>query len=100
MNGVGLKNLLQNMYQEIFANPVAAPRFFSEDYVQTSDGRSISYFEFIEHIHHVVSVRERIEIEVVDVIRDGNRIADRHTVKLIRKDGRRSLLEVTNHLEP
>jgi len=94
LNGVELKNLLHSMYQEIFANPDAAPRFFSEDYVQTTDGRTLSYSEFIEHIRHVISVTERIEIEVVDVIRDGNRIADRHTVRWTRKDGTRSLLEV------
>jgi len=94
LNGVELKNLLHDMYREIFANPDAAPLFFSEDYVQTTDGHSISYSEFIDHIRHVVRVTKRIEIEVVDVIRDGNRIADRHTVKLTRKDGARSLLEV------
>jgi len=94
LNGVELKGLLRDMYREIFANPDSAPRFFSEDYAQTTDGHSISYAEFIEHIHHVISVTERIEIEVVDVIRDGNRIADRHTVKLIHKDGTNSLLEV------
>ena len=94
LNGVELKNLLQDMYREIFANPDAAPRFFSEDYVQMTDGHSISYSQFIEHIRHVISVTKRIEIEVVDVIRDGNRIADRHTVRLTRKDGTSSLLEV------
>ena len=94
LNGVELKNLLQDMYREIFANPDAAPRFFSEDYVQRTDGHFISYSEFIEHIRHVISVTQRIEIEVLDVVRDGNRIADRHTVRLTRKDGISSLLEV------
>jgi len=94
LNGVELKNLFHNMYQEIFANPDAAPRFFAKDYVQTTDGHSISYSEFIDHIRHVVSVTKRIEIEVADVVRDGNRIADHHTVKLTRKDGERSSLEV------
>ena len=94
LNSVELKNVLHDMYQEIFANPDAVPEFFSEDYVQTTDGHLISYSEFVEHIRHVVSVSERVEIEVVDVIRDGNRIADRHTVKLTRKDGTNALLEV------
>ena len=94
LNGVELKNMLRDMYQEIFANPNDVSRFFSEDYVQTTDGHSLRYSEFIEHIRHVIAVTDRIEVDVVDVIRDGDRIADRHTVKLTRKDGTRALLEV------
>ena len=47
LNGVELKNLLRDMYQEIFTNPNVAPRYFSEHYVQTTDGRSINYSEFV-----------------------------------------------------
>jgi hypothetical protein len=62
-------------------------RYFHPDYRQTSDGRDLDYADFLAHIR---TLRGRVRsgrFDIVDVVADGDRIADRHRVRLIKSDG-------------
>jgi len=62
-------------------------RYFSPDFRQCVDGVSLSRAEFAQHIR---LLRQRLRsgrIEVIEALRDGRRIADRHTVHAWRHDG-------------
>jgi len=92
--GAQLRAMLEDMYQSVFADPACVPRYFSDDYVQVTDGKTIGYAEFLAHLRHLQGLIATIEFEVLDAMCDGDRLADRHVVRLLRKDGTESRHEV------
>lgn len=99
LHGAELRRTLDKMYREIFTGAeenieASVARYFSENYVQVTDGVSIRYPEFLEHVRHLMRVVKRIDIQVLDALRDGDQIADRHIVKIVRNDGANSTIEV------
>lgn len=68
--------------------------FVSPAYVQHTDGTMVGFDGFVDHIRHVRSVIASGFIEVNEVVRNGNAIADRHTVTVTKKDGTNSSFEV------
>jgi hypothetical protein len=68
--------------------------FVSPAYVQHTDGTTIGFDGFVDHMRHLRSVVAGGLIEVNEAVRDGNRIADRHTVTVTKKDGTNSSFEV------
>jgi hypothetical protein len=69
-------------------------RYFAPDYEQRTDGEIADRNDFIEHIRALRAVVASGEIEVIEVVRQGDRIADRHRVTVTKRDGARSQLEV------
>ena len=99
MHGAELRQALDKIYREVFTSPEqdierVARKYFSDSYVQITDGVSICYPEFLEHIRHLKSIAKRIDVQVVDALRDGDKIADRHIVKIVRNDDDTSSIEV------
>jgi hypothetical protein len=68
--------------------------FVNPAYVQHTDGTTVGFDGFVDHMRHLRSVVASGLIEVNDVVRDGNAIADRHTVTVTTKDGSNSSFEV------
>ena len=89
-----LKVALRGCLERVFADPDRIPTFFTDDYVQTTDGTTCDRKEFEEHIRHLASMVQSIRFEVLDALRQGDRIADRHLVHVSYKDGRRATMEV------
>jgi len=99
VHGAELRQALDKIYREVFTSPEqdierVARKYFSDSYVQITDGVSICYPEFLEHIRHLKSIAKRIDVQVVDALRDGDKIADRHIVKIVRNDDDTSSIEV------
>ncbi|OKK17219.1 hypothetical protein AMK16_20200 [Streptomyces sp. CB00455] len=65
----------------------AADRHFAPDYRQRTDGRWDDRDGFLEHIAHLRSIVAEGTVKVHDELHDGGRYADRHTVRLTKKDG-------------
>ncbi len=69
-------------------------RYFAPGYRQRTDGEEIDRDGFV---HHIEVLRSRVasgRVEVLEVLAQGNRIADRHRVEVTRSDGSTSLIEV------
>jgi hypothetical protein len=69
-------------------------RYFHPEYRQTSDGRELDYAAFLAHVR---TVRGRVRsgrFDILDVVADGDRIADRHRVRLRTTSGGEILAEV------
>jgi len=67
---------------------------FHPSYVQVTDGVVSDYDEFVAHITHVRTVAADGEIVVHEAVHEGNRVADRHTVTITKRDGSRTSFEV------
>jgi hypothetical protein len=81
--------------QEEFPLEETAARYFHPDYRQCADGEALDYAGFLDHMK---LLRSRIalgcRVEVHESLREGRRIADRHTVHVIKADGGRVETEV------
>ena len=64
-----------------------ARRHFAEDYKQRTNGSWDDRAGFLEHIRHLRSVVQSVEIEVLDEFVSGTRYADRHVVTVFKNDG-------------
>jgi hypothetical protein len=65
----------------------AADRHFAPDYRQRTNGQWDDRDDFLKHIAHLRTVVAEGSVEVHDELYDGARYADRHTVRVTKKDG-------------
>ncbi len=69
-------------------------RYFTPDYEQRTDGELVDRKGFVEHIRALRALVAEGHVEVLEVVREGTRLADRHRVTVTKRDGSRSQLEV------
>ena len=69
-------------------------RYFSADYEQRTDGETVDRAGFVAHIRTLRSLVAEGRIEVLEALRVGERIADRHRVTVTKTDGITSEIEV------
>ncbi|MER0443767.1 nuclear transport factor 2 family protein [Streptomyces sp. Edi4] len=72
----------------------AADRHFAPDYRQRTNGSWDDRDAFLQHIAHVRTVVATGSVEVHDELFDGDRYADRHTVRVTKRDGSTVVTEV------
>ncbi|HEX4246986.1 MAG TPA: nuclear transport factor 2 family protein [Pseudonocardia sp.] len=89
---VDLVTRVQQVLNEVcFGSPdeaeTAVARHFSPDYVQVTDGNRLEYKEFVEHIKHLRGVIASGTVEVHEAVRNGDLVADRHTMRATKVDG-------------
>ncbi len=69
-------------------------RYFAPDYQQRTDGELVDREGFAEHIRALRGLVAEGHIEVVEVVREGRRIAGHHLVTVTKCDGSSSKIEV------
>jgi len=89
---VDLVTHVQQVLNEVcFGSPeeaeTAIARHFSPDYVQVSDGNRLDYHELVAHIKRLRGVITSGTIEVHEAVRNGDLVADRHTLRGTKADG-------------
>ena len=89
-----LKLALRGCLERVFADPDQIPHYFTDDYVQTTDGTTCDRKGFEQHVRHLATMVQSIQFEVLDALQQGERIADRHLVHVAYKDGRKATVEV------
>jgi hypothetical protein len=72
----------------------AIDRHFAPDYRQRTDGRWDDRDQFAQHIAHLRDVVESGSVEVYEELSHGELYADRHTVRVVKKDGSEVQMEV------
>jgi hypothetical protein len=65
----------------------AVARHFTDDYRQRTDGESSDRAGFVEHIAHLRAIVESVDVTVLDEFEKGSRYADRHVVRVRKRDG-------------
>ncbi|KAH6867797.1 hypothetical protein B0T10DRAFT_451506 [Thelonectria olida] len=69
-------------------------RLFMPTYTQEVDGRVLSFPEFVDHIRHLRTATTSVKVKVSQFLRDGNQLAERHTVSVEFSNKPRSEFEV------
>jgi hypothetical protein len=69
-------------------------RYFDPDYQQRTDGEITGRDGFAAHIRALRALAATGSVRVRDVLREGNRVADRHEVTITKRDGTTSRIEV------
>jgi len=69
-------------------------RYFTPDYQQRTDGEVVGRDGFAAHIRALRALAAGGSVTVLEALRDGNRVADRHQVTVTKRDGSTSQLEV------
>jgi hypothetical protein len=68
--------------------------YFTPDYQQRTDGELTGRDAFTRHIRALRALAADGSVRVREVVREGNRIADRHEVTVTKWDGSTSRVEV------
>jgi ketosteroid isomerase-like protein len=89
---IDLVSHVQRVLNEVcFGDPdeveAAIKKNFSPDYVQVSDGNRLVYNDFVAHIRHLRGHLVSGTVEVHEAVRDGDLVADRHTLRAVKVDG-------------
>lgn len=69
-------------------------KHFSPAYRQRTNGRWDNREEFRRHIQKLRDLVSSVEIEVLDELKDGKHYADRHIVRVSKRDGSKVVQEV------
>jgi hypothetical protein len=72
----------------------AVRRHFSDDYRQRTNGTWDNRSKFADHIAHLRTVVRKCDIEVVNELESGPHYAERHIVRIIKRDGGTVVQEV------
>ena len=97
--GMGDRVFYSKAFNELFAGDVSDARstvekYFTPQYEQTTDGHVSQYEDFIKHIEFLRSIAETCNIEIVDFVREGRKVAERHFVSGRTKAGKELKAEV------
>ncbi len=79
----------------ILVTTLSSPEaIFSTDYIQSTDGNTLNYSEFLQHLNHVRSQISHIAFNVEQACCNSHLLADRHIVTVTRPDNQRTEIEV------
>ena len=65
----------------------AVTRYFSRDYIQHVDGKTIGYVQFIEHLRAQRETIASFHIEFLAMASEGDIVFTNHKVRAVKKDG-------------
>lgn len=86
-----MKHFIQQLFRDVLENPVfdqlLIEKYFSKDYIQWVDHKSLNYEEFILHIKKLKEKVAQQNIEIISYAENGNIIFTKHIAKSVLKDG-------------
>jgi hypothetical protein len=85
------KKLIRELFQNIFENPgydeAIIKRYFSKDYVQQVDGKTLHFSEFIKHIKVVKEAITSMSVTFDTIAQDNDIVFTNHRVRATTKEG-------------
>lgn len=85
---------LQALLTSLFTGELNPEALFSADYVQSTDGNTLNYDEFLQHLKHVRSQISHIVFRVEQACCNAQLLADRHIVTVSWPDNKKTEIEV------
>lgn len=89
-----LRQHLQGLLTSLFRGELSPEALFSTDYVQSTDGNTLNYIEFLQHLNHVRSRISDIAFSVEQACCHSQLLADRHIVTVTWPDNKQTGIEV------
>lgn len=78
----------------LFNGDIDPAEVFTPDYQQVTDGHTLDYRGFIQHLSHVSSQTRTIAFTVAEIACHNELLADRHIVTVTYPGGRQAEIEV------
>ena len=92
------REVVLSSFRDVLENPDASAsdveRWFSPDYQQSVDGKTMDYTQFIQHLEALDTAASSFKVDVQETVCEGNRVCTRHHVHVFKKDGSTSLAQV------
>lgn len=92
------REVVLSSFRDVLENPDAdvsdVERWFSPDYRQSVDGKTMDYAQFVQHLEALNAAASSFKIDVQETVCEGNRVCTRHDVHVFKKDGSRALAQV------
>ena len=76
-----------------------AAQFFSPQYQQHVDGRTLNYVEFLAHLDYLKSQVQQMHLQILAIASNGNTVMTHHRVDVTRHQGTTARLEVLARFE-
>lgn len=86
--------ILTDILNRLFTGDIAAETLFSTDYQQCSDGNTLNFADFKQHLSHLRQHVSKIQFNVVDLCLHEDRLGERHFVTITHQDQTESQIEV------
>ncbi|MEI8632349.1 hypothetical protein P4S72_10765 [Vibrio sp. PP-XX7] len=86
--------ILSDILNRLFTGEIAAATLFSADYQQCTDGNTLNFADFQQHLSYLRQHVSKVQFNVVDVCLHEDRLGERHFVTITHQDQTESRLEV------
>lgn len=83
-----IKEVFANTIENMDATQETYAKYFSKDYVQYVDGKTLNYNGFIAHMAAQKAALQSAEVTFKHMVAEGDKVATVHIVKAVKKDGR------------
>lgn len=92
------KQLIKEIFKNIFETPgfdeAIVRKYFSTDYVQHVDGKTLGFDHFIKHVEVVKDAMLTMAINFKTLVQENDTVFTNHTVTGITKEGRTGDVQV------
>jgi|SRR5699024_1130175 len=92
------KQIIRDVFTHILENPAAdmslISDFFTTDYVQTVDGKTIEFDDFVKHIETLKETIKDISITINTIVEENNIVFTNHEVESTLQNGRENKIKV------
>jgi limonene-1,2-epoxide hydrolase len=92
------KELVLNAFRNVLENPNATlcdlEKYFSVEYKQSVDGKALDYSAFTEHFIALTKAVRSFNVDVRDIMSEGNRVFTHHVVHMIKNNGDEVVMKV------
>lgn len=82
-----VKNALIDIVEDMSATEETFAKYFSPDYIQHVDGKTLDYSMLIKHMRAQKAALQSAKITFKYLIAEGNKVSSVHVVDAIKKDG-------------
>ena len=82
-----VQEVFNHTIEDMNATEETYAKYFSKDYVQYVDGKTLKYYDFIAHMKAQKNVMKSAKVTFKYMIAEGDTVATVHLVNGIKKDG-------------
>ena len=85
------KDLIRRMFHDLLESdefePEAVARYFSPQYIQRVDGKTLDYGAFLRHVQELKRTLTQVRVIFEEMVEEGNKVMDIHRVEAQKREG-------------
>lgn len=88
-----VKKVFANAIENLHANEEMYAKYFSKNYIQYTDGKTLNYSDFVAHLKAKKAAIKSEHVTFKYMVAEGDKVATIHEYDAIKKDGGRIKVE-------